>query len=77
VKMVDGLAQMTVGHCFLAIGRKQAVRVLRALPGSSANTGVVSYEVEDVTHGYKFKCSESLLGRELTDMEVVAWAARR
>lgn len=74
-RLAEELAEQTVGRYFRTERRTQAVRVERVVMAPLGSSGIW-YEVSDLSLGYLFKISEGWLREELTEMEVIAWAAR-
>jgi hypothetical protein len=74
-KLAQELAEGTVGRFFRTDRRNQAVQVERVIMAPLGSSGIW-YEVSDLSLGYLFNISEERLREELTEMEVIAWAAR-
>jgi hypothetical protein len=70
-----GLVRDREGLTFKLRDQERVVRVLQLTDYDSAGTGIW-WEVEDILSGEKLTCGEGSLGKELNEMEVLAWAAR-
>lgn len=69
-----GLIRDREGRTFKLREHNRVVKVLQMTDYDSDGTGIW-WEVEDVISGERSTCGEGAIGRELNEMEVLAWAA--
>lgn len=77
-------AQPEVGQFWLTLEHEfggivsppRAVEIMRSAARPLGGLGGIWWWMRDVKHNYEFRQSRTLLNRRLTDIEVVAWAAK-
>lgn len=78
-KMAECLSEAVEGTIRLWIpGRKEAgpIRLLRIDPETLSHTGECSWVAETVPDGERVLVKDYDIGRKMTPMEVLAWAAK-